>query len=93
MTGHSRCLPTLWLPGHAAVKTANLGQCQRGRPAGRLPAEKSETRSLTLEDRPHGSGGAPYLTGKAAAGTEASSDIADIVDLMLAPGARIGLRG
>ena len=56
----------------------------------RIHREKSETRSLTLEDLNTVREALRAWTAKQRPGPKASSDMADIVDLMLATGARIG---
>jgi integrase len=56
----------------------------------RVHREKSETRSLTLEDLNTVREALRAWTAKQRPGPKASSDMADIIDLMLATGARIG---
>ena len=56
----------------------------------RIHREKSETRSLTLEDLDTVRVALLAWTAKERPGPKASSDMADIIDLMLATGARIG---
>jgi len=56
----------------------------------RIHRDKSETRSLTLEDLDTVRRALRAWTGKQRPGPKASSDMADIIDLMLATGARIG---
>ncbi len=56
----------------------------------RIHREKSETRSLTLEDLDTVRKALRAWTVKQRPGPRASSDMADIIDLMLATGARIG---
>jgi len=56
----------------------------------RIHRERSETRSLTLEDLTTVREALHAWTAKQRSGPKASSDMADIVDLMLATGARIG---
>jgi integrase len=56
----------------------------------RIHREKSETRSLTLEDLDTVRKALRTWTAKQRPGPKASSDMADIIDLMLATGARIG---
>ncbi len=56
----------------------------------RIHREKSETRSLTLEDLNAVREALRAWTAKQRPGPKASSDMADIIDLMLATGARIG---
>jgi integrase len=56
----------------------------------RIHREKSETRSLTLEDLDSVRKALRAWTAKQRPGPRASSDMADIIDLMLATGARIG---
>jgi integrase len=56
----------------------------------RVHREKSETRSLTLEDLDTVRQALRAWTAKQRPGPKASSDMADIIDLMLATGARIG---
>jgi integrase len=56
----------------------------------RIHREKSETRSLTLEDLDRVREALRAWTAKQRPGPKASSDMADIIDLMLATGARIG---
>jgi len=56
----------------------------------RIHRDKSVTRSLTLEDLDTVRRALRAWTGKQRPGPEASSDMADIIDLMLATGARIG---
>jgi integrase len=56
----------------------------------RIHREKSETRSLTLEDLDTVRKALRAWTAKQRPGPKASSDMADIIDLMLATGARIG---
>ncbi len=56
----------------------------------RVHREKSETRSLTLEDLDTVRQALRAWTAKQRPGPRASTDMADIIDLMLATGARIG---
>lgn len=56
----------------------------------RIHREKSETRSLTLEDLNTVRTALRAWTTKQRPGPKASSDMTDIIDLMLATGARIG---
>ena len=56
----------------------------------RIHRERSETRSLTLEDLNTVREALRAWTAKQRPGPKASSDMADIIDLMLATGARIG---
>ena len=56
----------------------------------RIHREKSETRSLTLEDLKTVRTALRDWTTKERPGPKATSDMADIIDLMLATGARIG---
>lgn len=56
----------------------------------RIHRERSETRSLTLEDLNTVRAALRAWTAKQRPGPKASSDMADIIDLMLATGARIG---
>jgi integrase len=56
----------------------------------RIHRERSETRSLTLEDLNTVREALRAWTAKQRPGPKASNDMADIVDLMLATGARIG---
>lgn len=56
----------------------------------RIHHERSETRSLTLEDLTTVRDALRAWTGKQRPGPKASNDMADIIDLMLATGARIG---
>ena len=56
----------------------------------RIHREKSETRSLTLEDLETVRTALRTWAEKERPGPKASSDMADIIDLMLATGARIG---
>jgi integrase len=56
----------------------------------RIHRERSETRSLTLEDLTTVREALRAWTAKQRPGPKASSDMADIIDLMLATGARIG---
>lgn len=56
----------------------------------RIHRERSETRSLTLEDLATVRKALRAWTAKQRPGPKASSDMADIIDLMLATGARIG---
>jgi integrase len=56
----------------------------------RIHHERSETRSLTLEDLTTVREALRAWTAKQRPGPKASSDMADIIDLMLATGARIG---
>lgn len=56
----------------------------------RIHRERSETRSLTLEDLNTIRDALRAWTAKQRPGPKASSDMADIIDLMLATGARIG---
>lgn len=56
----------------------------------RIHREKSETRSLTLEDLNTVREALRAWTAKQRPGPRASGDMADIIDLMLATGARIG---
>ncbi|MFZ5848381.1 MAG: tyrosine-type recombinase/integrase [Actinomycetota bacterium] len=56
----------------------------------RIHRERSETRSLTLEDLTTVRRALRAWTAKQRPGPKASSDMADIIDLMLATGARIG---
>ena len=56
----------------------------------RIHREKTETRSLTLEDLETVRRALRTWTAQARPGPKASSDMADIIDLMLATGGRIG---
>jgi integrase len=56
----------------------------------RIHRERSETRSLTLEDLTIVREALRAWTAKQRPGPKATSDMADIIDLMLATGARIG---
>jgi integrase len=56
----------------------------------RIHRERSETRSLTLEDLTMVREALRAWTAKQRPGPKATSDMADIIDLMLATGARIG---
>ena len=56
----------------------------------RIHRERAETRSLTLEDLTTVREALRAWTAKQRPGPKASSDMADIIDLMLATGARIG---
>ena len=56
----------------------------------RIHRERSETRSLTLEDLSTVREALRAWTARQRPGPKASSDMADIIDLMLATGARIG---
>lgn len=56
----------------------------------RVHRQKSETRSLTLEDLDAVRAALRVWTAKQRPGPKASSDMSDIIDMMLATGARIG---